>query len=89
MKIFLPLALMLMGAAQPASAQTATSQPDAGNAPATNSLDKVRCQKEESLGSRLNVKRVCKTVREWKDQADASREATERLQQGQGTVPST
>ncbi len=88
MKTFLALALLLVGTAQPAFAQTAASQPRAAKSTSADKLDKIVCQTEESLGSRLNVKRVCKTVREWREEAEGSREALERIQQGQGTVPS-
>lgn len=88
MKTFLPLAL-LIGTAQPAFAQTTASQAPAAEAASGNKLDKIVCRTEESLGSRLNVKRVCRTVREWREEAEASREALERIQQqGQATVPS-
>ena len=46
-----------------------------------NPLDKIVCRTEESLGSRLNTKRVCMTLREWKDQADANRASLEKMQQ--------
>ena len=75
--------------AVPAAAQTGTSTPPASQTAKPNPLDKIVCRTEEALGSRLNTKRVCQTVREWRQDAEASREATERMQQGQGTVPST
>jgi hypothetical protein len=75
------IALLLVGAT-PAAAQTPAPAPSATSQKAKpNPLDKIVCRAEDSLGSRLNVKRVCMTVREWKDQADANRERTEQFQQ--------
>ena len=82
------LAVLLVAAA-PAVAQTAPpTQAQAAPKAAPNPLDKMICRTEEVIGSRLNTQRVCMTLREWKEQADANREATERMQLGQGTVPS-
>lgn len=81
--------LVLLAATAPVSAQAPTTQTAEAKTQATvNPLDKIVCRTEDSLGSRLNRKRVCMSVREWKDQADDSRDAVERLQQGQGVVPS-
>ena len=82
------LAVLLVAAA-PAVAQTAPptqAQPAPKAAP--DPLDKMICRTEEVIGSRLNTQRVCMTAREWKDQADDTRQAVERMQQGQGNVPS-
>jgi len=86
---YVPLAV-LVAAAVPATAQpTAPPPPQTANARAKpNPLDKVVCKTEEVIGSRLNSQRVCMTVREWQDQADDSRQALEKIQQGQGVVPS-
>lgn len=79
---------LLLAAAAPAMAQDPASDPATPTAK-TNPLDKIICRTEEGLGSRLNRKKVCMTVREWKDQAQDSREATERMQQqNQGIAPS-
>lgn len=83
-------AILLAAICVPASAQNNAPQTanPASKAAEINPLDKVVCRVEESLGSRLNAKRVCLTVREWKEQAEDSRDALERIQQGQGVVPS-
>lgn len=78
-----------LAAAAPAVGQAPPTQTATVKTPATvNPLDKIICRTEEGLGSRLNRKKVCMTVRDWKDQADDSRDAVERIQQGQGVVPS-
>ena len=75
---FAPI-VILLAAAAPASAQAPAAQSAAK--PQINPLDRIVCRTEEGLGSRLNKKKVCMTMREWKDQADDSRNATERMQQ--------
>ena len=80
---------LIVAIAIPASAQAPAQSPAApapSAKPATNPLDKIVCRTEDSLGSRLNKKRVCLTVREWREMSEGSREATERIQQGQGVV---
>lgn len=85
---YAPLVVFLAAAA-PASAQTPPTQ--TANAPTqakVDPLNKIVCRTEDGLGSRLNRKKVCMSLREWKDQADDSRDAVERIQQGQGVTPS-
>ena len=73
-------------AANPApQPQQATAATDAKK---INPLDKVVCRTEDTLGSRLGGHRVCATVREWQDQQQENRDALEKIQQGQGNVPS-
>ena len=76
---FAPI-VILLAAAAPATAQ---NQPSVAAAAKTQAdpLDKIVCRTEEGLGSRLNKKKVCMSMRDWKDQADDSRNATERMQQ--------
>jgi hypothetical protein len=83
------LAIVLLAAA-PAGAGTqanSTTQPPAQTA--VNPLDKIICRTEEGLGSRLDRKRVCMTVRQWKEQSEDSRQALERLQQQGEANPNT
>lgn len=76
---FVPV-VILLASAVPATAQsTAVSATQA--TPKVDPLDKVVCRVEEGLGSRLNRKKVCMSLRDWKEQADDARGATERLQQ--------
>ena len=84
---YVSLAVLLASAA-PVVAGTAAPQSQTAPAAKLNPLDKVVCKTEEVIGSRLNTQRVCMTVREWQEQAEANREATERMQLGQGTIPS-
>ena len=81
--------LIVFAAAVPATAQAPASQTAEVKPQAkVNPLDKIVCRTEEGLGSRLNRKKVCMSLRDWKDQADDSRDAIERIQQSQGMIPS-
>lgn len=74
--------VMLLASAMPATAQsTAVSAPQATPKAQVDPLDKIVCRVEEGLGSRLNRKKVCMSLRDWKEQADDARGATEKLQQ--------
>lgn len=44
--------------------------------------NKVVCEKQEVLGSRLATKRVCKTRAEWAEQRRADRDLVQRSQLG-------
>jgi hypothetical protein len=80
---------VLLATTAPALAQTAApAQPQTAAPAPKNPLDKVVCKTEETMGSRLGAHRVCATVREWQDQAQENRDAVEKIQQGQGNVPS-
>ncbi len=79
--------VVVLAAAAPATAQVPATSATVAPARA-DPLDKIVCRTEEGLGSRLNKKKVCMSLRDWKDQADDSRSATERIQQGQGISPS-
>jgi hypothetical protein len=83
LNLLLPLAALV---AQPSSIpQQAPAQPPP--VVKINPLDKVICRTDEGSGGRLNRKKICMTVREWQDQAQDSREATQRLQQMGQNVP--
>jgi len=53
-----------------------------------NANERVICQKEESIGSRLAAKKICLTAKEWKERAALNREETERAQQRNTATPS-
>ena len=78
--IFLMLAMV---AASPAAAQItfetpATAPPTA--AKSTNPNDKIICEKQEEIGSRLGGKKVCKTAAQWEEQRRQQREDVEKTQ---------
>ena len=78
--------LPLLFAASISGTQPAQQPAQAQAAPVAkiNPLEKIVCRTEDPSGGRLNRQRVCMSVRDWQDQAQENREATERLQlQGQ------
>jgi hypothetical protein len=84
----LPVAMLLVMtapvAAQPAPTQAA--QPAAANA--KSDLDRMVCEKEDTIGTRLGARKVCKTVREWQEQRRVQREEAEKVQQVVNQNPS-
>ena len=77
---FTPI-VILLAAAVPATAQNSPVAPAAQAKAQADPLDRVVCRTEEGLGSRLNKKKVCMSQRDWKEQADDARNATEKMQQ--------
>jgi len=75
------VALILIAAATPAIAQEPAPQTQKVEPAKKNPLDKIVCRTEEGLGSRLNRKKVCMSLGDWKAQADDARNTTERMQQ--------
>lgn len=73
---FLASALMLV--ASPAIAQKTDKDTT------RNPNDRVICQKEENIGSRLAAKKICLTAKEWRERATLNREETERVQRDSG-----
>jgi len=81
------VSLSIPVAAQTA-AQTTVEPPPIVVQNTKSEVNRVVCKKQEEIGSRLGAKKVCMTVKQWQDQADANREDVERLQQNTGTRPS-
>ena len=63
-------------------AQQITSYKTSNPAPLKGDADKIVCEKQETIGSRLGAKKVCMTVAEWNDRKRAQRERTEQIQAG-------
>ena len=72
----------LLLAATGAQAQPITSYRTANPAPVKGEPDKIVCQKEDRIGTRLGARKICLKVSEWHDRAKVHREQTERLQMG-------
>ena len=85
---FTPIVIFL-ATAVPATAQIPATSSSTAIAPVkVDPLDKIICRTEEGLGSRLNKKKVCMSLRDWKDQAQDARDATEKMQQMNTQTPS-
>lgn len=85
----LPIALLVVTSV-PVAAQsttpTAASQPTKANA--KSDLERMVCEKEDTIGTRLGARKVCKTVREWQEQRRVQREEAEKVQQVVNQNPS-
>jgi hypothetical protein len=82
-KLFISLAALLATAAP---AQVTAYKASDGNS--AKSPDKIVCQREEEIGSRLGGKKTCLTVREWDARKQADRLQTEEVQAGARMRPS-
>ena len=83
------LIALLLVTSVPVAAQTTptpASQPTKANA--KSDLERMVCEKEEQIGSRLGARKVCKTVREWQEQRRVQREEAEKVQQVVNQNPS-
>lgn len=80
--------MFVLAAAAQITFVTPTTAPPS-NAPKTgNSNDKVICEREEEIGSRLGGKKVCKTAAEWQEERRLQRQDIERIQQTTNQSPS-
>ena len=74
------LAIVLLAfVAAPAAAQPAATQAS-GPAAEKAELDRIVCERQESIGTRLGARKVCKTVKEWQEERRVQREETEGVQ---------
>ena len=71
---------LLFAAAAPA--QVVTSYKTDNPSQIKGDSDRIVCQKEEKIGTRLGARKVCLTVSEWNDLRAADRERTEEIQAG-------
>lgn len=76
------LAALAVLASATAPAQVITSYEASNPAPIKGDANKVVCQKEETIGTRLGAKKVCMTVAEWQARQAADRDQVERVQGG-------
>jgi len=86
----LAISALVVGSA--VAAQPITSYKTNRPAPITGDSDKIVCEKEEKIGTRLGATKVCLTVAEWRARHLADRDETERTQQntrvcGEGSCP--
>ena len=66
-----------------ATADTAATSPTLSKAEADR-MNEMVCEKQEVVGSRLSVKRICKTRAQWADQKMQDRMEVERVQVQRG-----
>ena len=75
---------MIAGAAAPAAAQAQATPPAASQPTSDTRANEIVCQKQEVTGSRLGVKRICKTRAEWADAQLQDRQEVDRVQSRRG-----
>lgn len=67
-------ALVASGASAQTPGKTDTAAVD------KNDPNRIVCKRDDTPGTRLGPKKVCMSVREWQERAEAGREHTERIQ---------
>lgn len=72
------LVLMFASSAGAQSTSYVTSNP----APIKGDPNRMVCQKEDKIGTRLGGEKVCHTVAEWREIYEGNRDNVERLQMG-------
>ena len=65
--------------AAPAAAEVTTARASQAAAEKAE-LDRMVCERQESIGTRLGARKVCKTVKEWQEERRVQREETEGVQ---------
>jgi hypothetical protein len=80
LKLSVPIAAGILCAVPVAAQTTVQPQPIVVSAERAE-VNRIVCKKEIPIGSRLGAKKVCLSVKEWQDRADADRDSTERIQQ--------
>ena len=86
MKMVLSVAFAATLVSSPAIAQVTTLQ-SANPAPKGQNLDRIVCEVEETTGTRLGARKVCKTVLEWQQLKAEHRGTVEKVQQQNTNVP--
>ena len=72
--------LLLIGAASGLASATAIAEPRSAAAKAKKDMNEVVCEKQEVLGSRLAVRRVCQTRAQWAEQRRTERDLVQASQ---------
>ena len=84
--------LILVGAsllvASPAIAQSSPQAQPVPLAANKSDVNRIVCEREEEIGSRLKGKKVCMTVQEWEAYKATHREDVEEMQRHANTRPS-
>jgi len=65
-----------------APAQVITSYRTNNPSPLKGDPNRIVCQKEETIGTRLGAKKICLPIAEWQARQATDRDQTERVQSG-------
>jgi invasion protein IalB len=75
-----PIAIVLMAAlAAPAAAQNPAPTQAAAPA-ASKDPNRIICERQEEIGTRLGGKKVCKTAAQWDEERQQERDALDKFQ---------
>jgi hypothetical protein len=78
---FIAVASALLIATSPAIAQTGTPASATGaQTQKAKDPNRIICQKEDTIGTRLGARKVCKTAQEWQDMRAQHRDNLEGVQ---------
>jgi invasion protein IalB len=80
--------VLMLAIAAPASAQNSGQTPASASTPKVKDPNRIICEKQEEIGSRLGGKKVCKTALEWQEERREQRNDVERVQQTINQTPS-
>lgn len=75
------LALSLLVIAGPAFSQATSTSSNSNPAPKSHDPNKLICEVEQTTGSRLGARKVCKTALEWEQLRAEQRATLEKVQQ--------
>jgi hypothetical protein len=81
--MFKPIAIVVMTVlAAPATGQTtAPAQPQQAAPAAKGDPNRIICERQEEIGTRLGGKKVCKTKAQWDEERLQERQALDKFQQ--------
>lgn len=80
MKAMMFVALAGLAATSAAAQPVTTSSQPAATAKRANDPNRMICEREDEIGSRLGGKKVCKTAAQWDEQRRVQRETVEGVQ---------
>lgn len=86
------LAIMSLTASPAAAQITFEDQPQPAQANPNSKLkdpNKVICERQDDIGSRLGGKKVCKTALQWQEERREQRNDVERIQQTVNQAPTS
>ena len=80
----LPVAMLVPAAAFAAPAQHGATPPTQASKPPPGDPNEVVCEKQEVIGSRLAMDKICHTRAQWADLRNQDRQAVEKMQTQRG-----
>ena len=81
--------IMMFALAAPAAAQNAVPSQQSAPAAANDkgNPDRIICERQEEIGTRLGGKKVCKTKAQWDEERQQNRDTLDKFQQQNTSIP--